>query len=628
MKKYMEFFPFGSVRPVQDECMVLVDQALNKKEHLILNAATGIGKTAATLVPAISYALANKKTVFFLTSRTTQHQLALDTIRLIKQKSKSNFLAADIVGKQSMCSISHVEKLYSSDFSDFCRRMREERKCEYYENTRKQSGALAVEAKIVLEQLKVSNPVHLDEFLLLCRKSSLCPYEIATAIACESQVIVADHYHIFHPRVLGLFLAKTKKELADSILIVDEAHNLPQRIRDTLTSKISSNTIRLSLAELKKEGLNDAAHKVLIVQAALNIMSKGMREGEEKIVLEKSLSEKVSSVHPYDSLVEELSSAAESVRGRQQISHTARIADFLVSWKSSSQGYARIVSLSIVLGKQNVALSCRCLDPNMASGKVIDESHSTILMSGTLSPTFMYRDLLGFPKTATEASFACPFPKENRLALIVPKTTTKFTHRSDRQFAEIASVCSRIIGVVPGNVAVFFPSYSIRDSVVGLVSSQKPFFLEQAKMTKQDRKGLLEEFRKHRLAGAVLFATSAGSFGEGVDLPGDLLNCVVVVGLPFKVPDLETKELIKYYDKKFGKGLDYGYILPAVARVLQNAGRCIRSETDRGVIVFLDERYLMYRHCFPKDWNLEVSTDYSSRILKFFSSGSDCLTNV
>ena len=143
--------------------------------------------------------------------------------------------------------------------------------------------------------------------------------------------------------------------------------------------------------------------------------------------------------------------------------------------------------------------------------------------------------------------------------------------------------------------------------------------IEKQNLSKEEKEKILDEFKKNKDKGSVLLAVSTGNFGEGIDLPGDFLKGVVIVGLPLSKPDLETQELIKYYDNKFGKGWDYGYLVPAMNKCLQSAGRCIRSETDRGVIVFLDERFAWpnYNRFFPKG-EVEVSTDYLEKIDGFF----------
>ena len=133
---------------------------------------------------------------------------------------------------------------------------------------------------------------------------------------------------------------------------------------------------------------------------------------------------------------------------------------------------------------------------------------------------------------------------------------------------------------------------------------------------------MLERFKSYKDEGAALLGAATGSFGEGIDLMGDYLKAVIVVGLPLEKPNLETGALIDYYDRKFGKGWDYGYVLPAITRTLQNAGRCIRSETDKGVIIFLDERYAWPRYykCFPKEMDVSISQHYPEKIRQFFSN--------
>jgi DNA excision repair protein ERCC-2 len=131
---------------------------------------------------------------------------------------------------------------------------------------------------------------------------------------------------------------------------------------------------------------------------------------------------------------------------------------------------------------------------------------------------------------------------------------------------------------------------------------------------------MLERFAGYSGTGAVLLGVASGSFGEGIDFPGDILKCVVVVGLPLQRPDLETKELIAYYDHKFGKGWDYAYVAPAFSKTLQNAGRCIRSETDKGIVVFLDERFTWpnYFKYFPPEGQIKITLDYEDKIKEFF----------
>jgi len=189
-------------------------------------------------------------------------------------------------------------------------------------------------------------------------------------------------------------------------------------------------------------------------------------------------------------------------------------------------------------------------------------------------------------------------------------------------YKKIANEIAEVANSVPGNVAVFFPSYYLLKEVDKFVTPllKKTSFYEVQGMSKEEKSEVLEKFKKYKDHGGVLFGVSGGSFSEGIDLIGDLLKGVIVVGLPLAKPDVETKELINYYDDKFSKGWDYGYTLPAMTKAIQAAGRCIRSETDKGIVVFLDERYSwdMYSKCFPKDWDVKITKLPKDRIDRFF----------
>ncbi|MDO8661293.1 MAG: helicase C-terminal domain-containing protein, partial [Candidatus Woesearchaeota archaeon] len=315
----------------------------------------------------------------------------------------------------------------------------------------------------------------------------------------------------------------------------------------------------------------------------------------------------------------QLNEHADLIREEEKESALGVVAGFLGSWDGSETGFVRYA----VKKDQRASLVYRCLDPAQLTQDLISQTFCTIIMSGTLTPTSMYKDVLGFPENTVERSFPSPFSATNRLVLVVPQTTTKYSQRSPEQFKSIASMCANMLKQIPGHVAIFFPSYALRDAVNEVFSGlcHKTVFCEQPSMSKLEKQEFLDRFIGYKEA--VLLGVASGSFGEGIDLPG-VLKAVIIVGLPLDRPTLETQELIAFYDAKYGKGWDYGYVLPAISKCLQNAGRCIRTERDRGVIVFLDERYAWpnYFNCIPKDWGAVVTTDYLARIKTFFEQSS------
>lgn len=607
------YFPYSKVRDIQSDMISDVYNAIKSKRHMIMHAPTGIGKTIAVLAPALSFAIKNNLTIFFLTSRQTQHKIVIDTLRQIKQKFGIEFECADIIGKKWMCLQNGVEAMQSSFFHEYCKSLRDESKCEFYLNARKPGMQPTVSAQQAANELKIIGPCHVQDFIEHGRKKAICPYELATLAASNAKVVIADYYYIFNPSIRGSFLLKIKRGLENIILIVDEAHNLPNRIRELLTQKLSSLTIENARKEAKKYGYE--TESIEIMENALFEIAKDI--AYEGTVAKHDFIDEINKSKNYDDLVAELSFAGEDIRDKQKKSFVLGVAKFLEAWLGSDIGFGRIITREISDKKLKVSLSYRCLDPSIGAKEVIEKSYSTVLMSGTLTPTEMYRDILGFKGNVIEKEYKSPFPKRNRLNLIIPKTTTRFVERNHRQFKEISSICGDIADSINGNIAIFFPSYNLMENISNNLKCKASVFKERQSLTKNEKEQLLYSFKSQK--GAVLLGISTGSFGEGIDMPG-ILKAVIIVGLPLEKPDVEKRLLIEYYDDKFGKGFEYGYVLPAITKCLQNAGRCIRSETDKGAIIFLDERYAWqnYYQCFPEDWEMEVTLDYENALREFF----------
>ena len=609
-------FPYDSVRDHQDVLIKKINEAVDNKKDLIAHAPTGLGKTAASLAATISNTVETDKTIFFLTSMHSQHKIALDTVREIKQKHDVKLVHVNVIGKKHLCLQDGVQNLGTREFADYCRTLRDDGKCQYYNNL-KNGEDLTTDTKLALNRLKDSGDSSTENLLTTSEMHEVCPYEVGMILGKESNVVITDYYYLFHPRIRDNFLKKIDKNLQDAIIIVDEAHNLPNRIKHLASEEISSYSINRALSEA--DDLNDAT--LMDKLKKLHKAMKDLSKGEEVHVKKGDFMDKVYNFTDYDSLIEELEDLAEEIREEKKTSSLGAIASFLQSWKTDHSGYTRILRKDEGLRDYIYKLSHRCLDPGRISKHVIDNATSTIMMSGTLTPTSMYKEILGFPQDTEELVLQSPFPQKNRLNIVVPKTSTKYTKRSPKQYEKTGKTISEMANLIPGNVAVFFPSYHYKDKVLEhMYDCEKTVFQEKAGLSKREKEELLDNFKKYKDAGAVLLGAISGSFGEGVDLPGDYLKGVIIVGLPFRKPDLETKALINYYDRKFGKGWDYGYTFPTFNKTLQSAGRCIRSETDKGVIIFLEERYAWprYKKLFPNTWEVKTTLLYKNMIKRFF----------
>ncbi len=609
-------FPHDQARAVQKDMIKAVKDVLEQRKHLIIHAPTGLGKTAAALSPALSYALKHDKTVFFLTSRHTQHIIAIETLKAIQERYGVSFQVADIIGKKWMCLQRNIEKLSSGDFVEYCKALRQDNLCDYYLKTRK-NGSLTVEAK---KQLEAKEIVHAEMLKDICSVAQLCPYEIALETAKKANVIVTDYYYLFHPTISENFFEKIGKKIEDAIIIIDEGHNLGPRLRELQTDRLSSFIMKQAMKEAKEMGCEELLPLLSQLQDILNEYAQELQPGQEKSIEKDDFLASVQKIG-YQKLVDDCDYYSSMVRENKKKSYLGSISAFLKAWSGEDDGFARIISYQETKFGPLLTLHYKCLDPSLLAAPVLEQCHSAILMSGTLAPTEMYRDLLGFPERTKEATLESPFATENKMSLIVPGVTTKFTRRSNAEYEKLAKALAAIANAVPGNTAAFFPSYHLLGQVLERFKGlcQKTIIIEQQGFNKEEKTGLLEKFKRYQKAGAVLLGATSGSFGEGIDLPGDLLKCVVVVGLPLSKPSLETQQLIQYYQEKFGRGWDYGYVLPALTKVLQNAGRCIRSETDRGVIVFLDERYAWpsYSRCFTEG-EVEITREYEEKIKEFF----------
>ncbi|MBD3203029.1 hypothetical protein GF327_01935 [Candidatus Woesearchaeota archaeon] len=613
-------FPFTSIRKEQDKLLLLTDASIKHKRNLLCHAPTGLGKTVAVLGPALRQSLNNGYTTFFLTSRHTQHRIAVETLKLIKRKYDVSFNAVSIIGKKWMCIQPGIEALYSSEFADYCRKLREEKKCEFYNNTKNKSKFTELSKK-VFGLISSISPVATEKIIKICRQEKLCPYEISIALAANSKVIITDYYYLFNPSIGENFLAKIGKDFEDLVIIVDEAHNLPFRLKDLASEHLSTITLRRAVKEAKKFAYIEVVEILNKIQDIMLSISGEMQIESEKLVTKKEFMHPLDVSYDYEQVKQDFKFIGDTVRETQKQSYIGAVSKFLERWAQRDNGFARIISFKKGFRKPYYLLSYRCLDPSVVCSPIVKSISSSIFMSGTLVPIKMYKEVLGIEESQ-EVVFNDPYPKKNRLNLIIPKTTTKYKRRGESEYKKIAEITSDIVNIVPGNSAVFFPSYYLRDKVNEFfaVQCKKTTFTEDSKMNKSQRLEMLEKFKSYSSKGAVLLGVSSGSFGEGIDLPGDLLKAVIIVGLPLRKPDLETKSLIKYYDEKFNKGWDYGYLIPAFNKTLQNAGRCIRSETDKGAIIFLDERFVWrnYYRLFPKDWDIKVKSDYKKELEEFF----------
>jgi DNA excision repair protein ERCC-2 len=591
-------FAHESIREGQRELADAVYDAVNARKSLFADAPTGSGKTAAVLCPAITYAIRHNKKVVFLTSRQTQHEIAIKTIRSMSESEgfmkefKKKVIYSDIIAKKSMCAL-YLPALSGSDFVSYCKTLRDHDQCENYSNTKTDNG-LTIRARHALKEIDMLPEQDSKTVKQFGIARSLCPYELAIKRMEDSNVIIADYNHLFHPRIRKVFLSKLRTDLSDIIIICDEAHNLPHRIRSMISSRISNYILDRAIREAEEyeseNGKGNASEtlKAFLGKTAILAKSFGKEDSVGKDAILKVLRSSLKGYEDESDLRIALEAIADYTRSKEKPSFCSTISQFIEDWDSKGDGMLRMVKQD----DKEFAFVVKALDPGEIAGPIICKSHSFIAVSGTLRPLEMFSKLLGADEPML-MEVKSPFPKENRLDIIAPFGTTKYDKRTQEMTQSLADTIENSLANIPGNVIVFFPSYYLMESISARMRSSggKKLLMERRMLAPEQKKQLLSEFKSHALQGAALFSVVSGSFGEGIDLPGNLLRGVIVIGLPFEVPDLETKSLIEYYTERFGKGWEYAYIYPAFNRIFQNAGRLIRTAEDRGVVMYVDTRY-------------------------------------
>jgi len=620
-------FRHERIRPFQKELMEDMHAALGERKIFMANAPTGLGKTDAALSASLSYALENDLSVFFLTPKISQHRIAMDVVNGIAKKHSLDVRAVDIVGRSHCCIDDTLKELDNDGFQRSCARKRKDRQCLFYVNARgygRLGEAKAEERfKQMLEGYGTGKAHH--ELIALASRMRACPYEWLLKLGERSNVIIADYYHFMLPHIRDIFLSKVKKRLEDSIVIIDEAHNLSGRIRSSLSMGIGTNTFRRMVREMRFLGLDAGPMDDEFESWAESIMKTKRPDADERWSANKdgNKDERLVSAADFQAFFSRFGLTAEEAAEKLEAAGTdfvdrtekrsacLRLASFISYWSDDDARCVRILRKR----ESGFFLLKKLLDPSPATS-ILNHCHSSILMSGTLAPMEMHRDVLGLDKErAIMKTYPSPFDPSNALNIVTEELTTRYAKRDHEGYAAMARKIDAIVSATPGGTAVFFPSYGVMAKVLQLMVSDN-LHVQQPGMKPHDVRALIRDFK----SGGVLCGVQGGSMSEGVDYPDGEIKTVVVVGVALEEIGLEVKALIDYYDAKFNRGWDYGYLYPGTIKALQAAGRARRKETDRVAVVYMDERFRWnkYNWILNKDEKVVVTAEPEKHVEEFW----------
>jgi len=457
-----------------------------------------------------------------------------------------------------------------------------------------------------------------SEILRICKKKEVCPYELVKGAVPDAKVIALSYLYVFDPGIRTAFLKNLETELQKIILVVDEAHNLPETAIDISSSMISLFVLKLAESEANKFGYKD-------IEAFVRFFRDEVEKLTDKINKEEIISpnqiitiiEKQGNVAKPQAFFEHIHEAGAAIKkalladGKNPRSYVNAVGEFLLKWLETADDESYINVASKYYTKDNnktAKLEIVALDPAKITEPVFSSTYANVIMSGTLQPLEAYARINRLPESTVNFLAPSPFPKEHVFSAVCLGVTTSMDKRTSQMYQTMIERVNEVVNSTPTNTGIFAASFQVLNALLseGLESQLlKPLFYEKSGMTSKANEKLVHDFKAcGDKGGAVFLGVQGGRTSEGVDFPGNQMNSVVIVGVPYAEPTPRVKAQINYYENRFSnKGREYGYILPAMKKAAQAAGRPIRTLDDKGAIVFLDLRFATnYSRSFLPSW--------------------------
>lgn len=593
-------FPFASYRPSQHEFAAQVYTCVKQRNTLFAQAPTGTGKTIGTLFPALKAlgaGLCDK--IFYLTAKNQTGVVAQDTLEYIKQKSLP-LKTITITAKDRACLL-HKRSCTPED-CPYCR--------DYYQ---KQHAALPE-----ILTLNSFTPETLQELAL---RFELCPYELSLSVSEYCDCIICDYNYIFHPIVR--FQRYFSQHKGKYVFLIDEAHNLPERVRDIFSAELSVSQIRAARSACRE--LTPLYRALGKLASAIEAQAKAHEEETAFLLPSPPKEVYAAAVNTVDAAALCLESGHAALPNAFSALYQALL-DFIMVYERYNEDLYKTYMQQQSGG---VSLRVLCLQSAPFVREGLNLARASVLFSATLEPHSYYMTLMGADELSYYYAIPSPFDPDNLLVVTDDTIATTYNARTET-YPAVAQRIYETVTAKPGNYLVYFPSYAYLNAVLEIfrtLDAKTETVVHLPGMKKGDKDAFLNAFLQNRPT--VGFSVLGGHFGEGIDLPGELLLGAIIVGVG--LPQLSCdRNLIKaYFDEQYFDGYAYSYIYPGMNRVLQAAGRVIRTAEDRGVILLIDTRFARppYDELFPDHWRVrflsQEDVSYSELLEDFWQNHSD-----
>ncbi|MBR7116651.1 MAG: ATP-dependent DNA helicase [Clostridia bacterium] len=589
-------FPFEQIRDGQSELVRATYRTLARGESLYACAPTGTGKTVSVLYPAIRLIGEGKEDkVFYLTPKTTTAEVARECLMLLSEAG-ARIRAISLSSKERSCPEGLICKKSAM-------------LCKLSDARRLPDATLALYDKNI-------TVVTLSEVREVAREFSVCPYELALSYSELCDAVICDINYLFDPRV---YIRRYFDEGGRYAFLIDEAHNLAERAREMYSAELSLDTflekLDNPLIEPTSELRTYAPDIILRTKESLFEYLKDEirkdKDGAESGATH--LAELPSELYePIGELALLLDTALrDSYRKKDELTHdrTEYLKELFYEIKrvyDTVERYDECYRTFIFYESGRLTLKLFSVDSGSVIKRILSKGHGTVFFSATLSPLEYYKSVLGGDGSSDTLEALSPFAPEALSVSIIDSISTRYSER-ERTLPAVSRAIAATLSPRIGNYMVFAPSFEYLEMLAGSFREKYPKIkvLEQRKdMTRVEKEAFLAEFEREREGYLVGFCVLGGIYSEGIDLVGKSLIGSVVVGIGMPALSYEREAIAEYYEEKLEAGKQYAYIYPGMNRVLQAAGRVIRHENDRGVIVLIDDRFRdpLYKKTIPALW--------------------------
>lgn len=577
-------FPFP-YRAGQREIVSSVYRTILRKKELFIQAPTGVGKTMSAVFPAVrAIGEGYGDKLFYLTARTIARTVAEEAFGILKDHGLA-FKVITLTAKEKLCACEEME----------CTPEHCDRAKGHYDRV---NGA-------VYEILTGENSFDRETLLAHSEKWNVCPYEMSLDLALWTDAVIGDYNYVFDPRVhLRRFFSEGVK--GEYLFLIDEAHNLVERGREMFSAVLCKE----DFLEMRKKVAPYNKKLERYLSKCNRQLLELKRECESYEVLEGPGALAFSLMNLQGELELFLEELAEGELRKEVLEFYFQTRTFLSICDLLDENY---VTYTYHDDSGKFYLRLFCVNPACNLQQRLSQGRCTVFFSATLLPITYYKKLLGSTEGDDYAIYVdSPFPLKNRALLIGRDVSSRYKRRGYEEYSRISSYIHQIISGKKGNYMVFFPSYRMLSDVYEVYCGQYAdkedrsirYLVQSASMSEAEREEFLETFAPDGGDTAVGFCVMGGIFAEGIDLSGERLIGAILVGTGLPQVGIEREILMNYYDQAGENGFDYAYRFPGMNKVLQAAGRVIRTDQDRGVIALLDERFLSsdYRKLFPREW--------------------------